>query len=69
MGLKWVDGFRIGVTEHRGEVTVSANREGMLSLVNILLSLAEGRPGDHIHLDEHNSLEDGSCGIVIERVG
>ena len=29
---------------------------------------AEGVPGDHIHYDEYNSLEEGSSALIIERV-
>ena len=64
----WVDGFEIRVSTHDGEVTISANREGLLSLSRQLLALAEGMPGDHVHYDEHNSLEAGSQAMVIERV-
>lgn len=68
MRISWEDGFEIRVGVDGGEVIVSANREGMRSLANILLDLAEGKAGDHVHLDEHNSLEDGSCGLVLERI-
>lgn len=50
------------------EVTISANREGLLSLARHFQALAEGVPGDHIHYDEHNSLEEGSSALIIERV-
>ncbi len=50
-------------------MTLSANREGPLSLANILMDLADESPGTHLHLDEHNSLEDGSIELVIGRVG
>lgn len=69
MQMRWEGAFEIRAAARDGEVTISANREGMLSLANILCDLAEGRPGDHVHLDEHNSLEDGSCELVIERIG
>ena len=68
MRIWWEDGFEIRATVRDGEVTISANREGMVSLANILLDLAEERPGAHVHLDEYNSLEDGSCELIIERV-
>jgi len=29
------------------------------------VALAEGEPGDHIHYDEHNSLEEGSAEFVV----
>jgi len=69
MNTEWVDGFRIAVTSGRNhEVTLSANREGLLSLACQLKALAEGMPGDHIHYDESNSLEKGSLELIIERV-
>ena len=68
MIVRWEDGFEIRSSIREDEVTIFANREGMISLANILLDLAEGVSGDHIHLDEHNSLEDGSCELVIVRV-
>jgi hypothetical protein len=68
MRIWWEDGFEIRAAVRGDEVTISANREGMVSLANILLDLAEERPGAHVHLDEYNSLEDGSCELIIERV-
>ena len=58
MQIRWEDGFTIKASVNSGEVTIAANREGMRSLANMLLDLAESEPGDHIHLDEHNSLEE-----------
>ena len=68
MRIWWEDGFEIRAAVRGDEVTISANREGMVSLANILLDLADGQPGAHVHLDEYNSLEDGSCELIIERV-
>ncbi len=68
MHTKWVDGFEIRTSTREGEVTISANREGLLSLASILVDLAEQDPGSHVHLDEHNSLEDGSVELIIQRV-
>ena len=69
MNVEWIDGGRISVCVHNGrEVTISANREGLLSLARQLAALAEGEPGDHIHYDEGNSLEEGSSEMVVERV-
>lgn len=68
MNMEWTDGFRIFVSAVRDrEVTVSANREGLLSLAGQLKALAEGMPGDHIHYDEYNSLEKGSAELIIEK--
>lgn len=69
MRIRWEDGFEIGVGVHGGEVTVSANRAGLLSLASILADLANEEPGTHIHLDEGNSLEEDSTALIIERVG
>lgn len=68
MHVRWKNGFKISAAVHGGEITISANKEGMLSLAGILADLAEGQPGDHVHLDRHNSLEEGSVELVIERV-
>ena len=68
MKIKWIDGSRISVNADRKEVTISANREGLLSLASQLQALAAGAPGNHIHYDEYNSLEERSAELVIERV-
>ena len=67
MNINWIDGFEISVNHDNDEVVISANREGLLSLAGQLATLAEGEPGDHIHYDEHNSLEKGSAELIIER--
>ena len=68
MKVEWVDGFEIKAVDKNGEIVIYANREGMLSLAKHFSALAAGVPGDHIHYDEQNSLEEGSAEIVIERV-
>ena len=68
MKIEWVDGFEIKTATENGEIVISANREGMLSLAKHLTALADGVPGDHIHYDEHNALEEGSTELIIERV-
>ena len=65
--LEWEDGFEIRFEIMDGEGVISANREGMLSLANHLKMLAEEEPGGHIHLDEYNSLEEGSDGLILVR--
>ena len=67
MKISWTDGSWISVSTRGREVTISANREGLLSLAGQLTALAEGEPGDHIHYDEGNSLEEGSLELIIER--
>ena len=68
MKLEWVDGFQIRVSFADGAVLISANREGLLSLAAHLSALAGGVPGDHIHLDGYNSLEEGSADLILERI-
>ena len=65
--MKWVDGFEIAVKIENGAAIISANKEGLLSMAAQLTALAEGVPGDHIHYDEYNSLEEGSAEMIVER--
>ena len=68
MNIEWIEGSKISVRiSGEKEITVSANREGLLSLAGQLKTLAEGIPGDHIHYDEYSSLEEGSVEMIIER--
>lgn len=68
--LCWNNGYMIKVVNENEEVVISANREGLISLANHLLNLAQADVpcGTHIHLDENNSLEDGSQSIIIEKL-
>ena len=66
MELKWADDFMVRVSAENGQVLISANKEGLLSLAGHLTALAEEAPGSHIHLDQYNSLEDGSVDLIIE---
>jgi hypothetical protein len=70
MEIKWIDGSEISVSydQLQDEVLINANREGLLSLAGQLAALADGVPGDHIHYDEDNSLEEGSAELIIERI-
>ena len=68
MEIEWVEGFEIRAVAENGEIVISANREGLLSLAKQLTVLAEGVPGDHIHYDVYNSLEEGSADMIIERI-
>ena len=67
MKIEWIDGFEIRVKVDNGAVVIAANKEGMLSLAKQLTALAEAVPGQHIHYDEDNSLEDGSAEMIIVR--
>lgn len=68
MRIDWEEGFEINASMDKGMIRIMANKQGLVSLANILLALAEESPGSHIHLDKDNSLEDGSCELVIERI-
>jgi len=67
MKIEWVDGFEIHVIIENDEAVISANKEGLLSLAKHLTALAEEIPGNHIHYDQYNSLEEGSAELTIER--
>ena len=69
MDLKWEDGYRIKVSCENGTAVITGNREGLLSLANHCMALAGELPGSHFHLDEWNSLEDGSAELIIEKIG
>lgn len=66
MDLNWEDGFTIAVRAEKGRALISANREGLRSLAAHLTVLAEQPPGCHLHLDEYNSLENGSAELILE---
>lgn len=68
MELHWEDGFEIRVRVEGGEARISANAAGLRSLAKHLLTLAEERPGSHLHLDPYNSLEADSAPLLLERI-
>ena len=67
MTINWVDGAEIRVRIERGAAVISANKEGLLSLADQFMALAEAAPGSHIHYDEYNALEEGSAEMIAER--
>ncbi|MBE6104415.1 MAG: hypothetical protein E7193_05935 [Erysipelotrichaceae bacterium] len=68
MIFSWVDGFELSVKVEDGTVVISGNKEGLLSLANHLTTLADEEGNDHFHLDEHNSLVEGSAELIVEKV-
>ena len=65
MKIDWVEGFRMSVKTDNGKATISANKEGLLSLARQLQALAEGVPGDHFHYDVYNkTLQQFICLLV-----
>jgi len=68
MEFTWEEGFAIRVHREADAVVVSANREGLVSLARHLQALADEPAQSHFHLDENNSLEEGSCELIIEKI-
>jgi hypothetical protein len=66
----WEYGFQIKTEQSQGEILISANSAGLISLAVRLLTLAqEAVPaGHHYHFDEYNSLEEGSTALIIQKI-
>lgn len=68
MDINWISGFTIAVEQQGNAVVINANKEGLLSLANIFTALSrETASGAHVHLDQYNSLEDGSTELIIAK--
>lgn len=65
----WEDNFKIKTSSPFHALTIEANREGLISLARHILLLAQEEVpnGSHFHLDEYNSLEDGSLELIISK--
>lgn len=70
MVLNWESNFKIKVSDINGSILIEANTDGLVSLANHLLNLSQSSvpTGTHLHLDENNSLEDGSLDLIIEKI-
>ena len=68
--LNWEENYKIEINEEHGETVISANKEGLLSLANHFANLAQDDipVGSHIHLDQYNSLEEGSCDVIVQKI-
>lgn len=70
--LDWEPNSKIYVLINREKevVSIGGNREGLTSLARHLLTIAQGNvpSGYHIHFDDQNSLEEGSCELIIGRM-
>ena len=66
---EWELGFEIVIKYEKGITKLVANKEGLVSLAKILLTLAQDEvsAGCHLHLDEYNSLDTGSSELIIEK--
>jgi hypothetical protein len=69
MKYNWEPGFCIDVHYDDGVIVINANKAGLLSLANHLINLSQDEIplNHHIHLDEYNSLENGSKEVVIQK--
>ena len=68
MKINWIDGFCIKIDANENEVVISANKAGLLSLAEICNTLASSDiTGEHVHLDQYNSLEDDSVELIISK--
>ncbi len=67
--LVWNKNYKIKTSTPYDTITIEANRDGLLSLARHLLLLAQEEvpSGSHFHLDEFNSLEDGSVELIISK--
>lgn len=65
----WEKNFKIKIKYENDAVVLAANKEGLISLANHLLNLAQEKVplGCHLHLDQYNSLEDDSIELIIEK--
>lgn len=70
INLRWERGYSIKVEREGNEVLILANKAGLISLANHLLTLSQDgiTEGAHIHLDEYNSLEENSVDLIIEKI-
>jgi len=61
--------FFIECNSKNSAIHIRADTPGLVSLAKHILELAQKDvpPGAHIHLDEFNSLEEGSAEIIIEK--
>ncbi len=67
---EWIGEESISVRVDGNEVVIAGNEQGLTTLAKHLLTLAqESVPaGCHLHYDAGNELEEGSCGLIIERI-
>lgn len=66
---KWENGFEIKSVTNNEVIIITANKAGLISLANHLLNLAQDNvpASHHLHFDEHNSLEEGSNELIIQK--
>jgi hypothetical protein len=71
-GIKrvWERNFTITTLVEENTLIIKANESGLKSLAYQLLTLAQpmAPSGSHMHYDDINSLEEGSCELIIEKL-
>ncbi len=69
MRYNWEKGFDIETKIENSSIVIKANKEGLISLANHLLNLAQDNvsAGYHMHFDDNNSLEEGSSELIIQK--
>ena len=67
--LIWEANYKIKTSAPFYSLTIEANREGLISLARHILHLAQKDVpnGSHFHLDEFNSLENGSLELIVSK--
>ncbi len=68
LSITWDDGYAIEARVEGGSVVLRANEAGLVALARHLLTLAQQPAGHHLHLDDSNSLEEGSCELILEKM-
>lgn len=66
--MQWEPGAEITVAVDGGEVVISANAEGLMTLARTMLAVATAQVGSHVHLDDLGGLQEGSAELIIELV-
>lgn len=67
--MEWEPDTAITTEVAYGAIRILANRDGLISLARLLLTLADAHvaAGYHWHLDASNSLENDSVEVIIEK--
>ena len=67
--LNWIPGYYLRVDAAGGEVTITANVQGLRSLAQHLLTLADDGvpPGVHAHLEPGLELDDDAVALIVDK--
>jgi hypothetical protein len=69
LSLTWVPGYSLRVVATDGEVVISGNEQGLRSLAQHLLTLADGKvpAGVHAHIEPSLELDDNSVALILDK--